>query len=164
MPNALAFLPNAIGQSQPPVLYGQVAYGQPAPTSFLQPLYVHLTDWTTDFFLTFENWPVIHGATLPAVGADVTIMVDNRENYRVVWWDGAWTAETQANPQVVDTVTTAESVAVLLATLRLVQVTATDSAKTTKPVVRTLIQGTPETVTASDSAASAETVIVGPPH
>lgn len=75
---------------QPPVAYGQVSRLQPLPTSFTDPLFVVLP-YDQDHAIRIDNWPVIHGATLPAAGADATLVRDDAQNWRLVWWDGAHT-------------------------------------------------------------------------
>ena len=72
---------------QPPVVYAQVSRLKPVPTSFTDPLYV-VFPYDPDHAIEVTNWPVIHGATLPAGGADVAVIYDDQHNARVVWWDG----------------------------------------------------------------------------
>lgn len=79
--------PSAPGQR--PVCYGQVSGRQPAPSSFTDPLFVVLPH-DTDYAERIDDWPVIHGATLPALGADVLVAIDERNNWRVVWWQGIY--------------------------------------------------------------------------
>ena len=71
------------------VLYAQVSTLQPAPAAFTDPLFVVLP-YDPDHALRMNGWPVIHGQTLPALGADVTVVVDDQHNHRVVWWDGVY--------------------------------------------------------------------------
>lgn len=83
-------LPNggrAPGQRQ--VVYGNVSRLQPAPSDFTDPLFVTLPFNPTHAYRVM-NWPVIHGATLPALGADVLVIFDDRKTVRVPWWDGVF--------------------------------------------------------------------------
>lgn len=73
---------------QPPVVYAQVSRLQAVPTSFSDSLFV-VIPYDPDHAIEIVNWPVIHGATLPAAGADVALVYDDQHNARVVWWDGA---------------------------------------------------------------------------
>lgn len=87
----MSFVTQALGHHGPapgqrPIVYGQVT--APAPTSFNDPLYVVVPDWSTDFYYTCTHFPAIHGLTLPAVGNDVEVSFDNRHNPRCTWWDG----------------------------------------------------------------------------
>jgi hypothetical protein len=76
---------------QRPITYGQVSRLQPAPLSFNDPLYVVLPDYSVDHAFKIDDWPAIHGATLPALGADVLVLIDDRNNKRVAWWAGTFT-------------------------------------------------------------------------
>ena len=93
MPNPLAILPNAVSQSQPQVIYGEVSSVLPAPSSFGAPLYVTRPGWDAGagFFWTFTDWPACHGSTLPAQGAACVLVVDTSGALRCVWWDSATT-------------------------------------------------------------------------
>lgn len=75
----------APGQRQ--VVYARVSTLQPAPGAFTDPLFITLP-YDPDRSIKIENWPVIHGATLPALGADALLVFDDLGNPRVVWWDG----------------------------------------------------------------------------
>lgn len=75
----------APGQRQ--VVLATVSTRQPAPGSFTDPLFVVL-DYDPDHAIRVDNWPVIHGATLPALGADVLLIFDDQHNARVAWWQG----------------------------------------------------------------------------
>ncbi len=94
MPNPLAILPNAVSQSQPQVIYGEVSSVLPAPSSFGAPLYVTRPGWDAGagFFWTFTDWPACHGSTLPAQGAACVLVVDTSGALRCVWWDGVYGA------------------------------------------------------------------------
>lgn len=86
MPSLLNMIPLAVGQSGPALVYAQVV--APAPFSFGGTMSVVTPDWSVDFPFLITNWPACHGATLPAVGDDVLIAIDNRGTQRVVWWGG----------------------------------------------------------------------------
>jgi hypothetical protein len=88
MPGPEDFYPRAPGQRA--VAHATVSTRQPAASSFTDPLFVVL-DYDTDDAIKVINWPVIHGATLPALGADVLVAFDEYKNARVLWWNGAHT-------------------------------------------------------------------------
>ena len=91
-PSPLNFLPEAAGQAQQQIIYGQVSPNQPLPTDFADPLYVIQTDWTTGIYFTIEpgRWKAEHGATLPAALADCLLIKDPRDNLWCVSWSGIY--------------------------------------------------------------------------
>lgn len=76
---------------QPQIAYATVSTLQPAPSTFTDPLFVVL-DYDPDGAHKFENWPAVHGGTLPTLGADVLLIIDDNGSKRVAWWDGQYTA------------------------------------------------------------------------
>jgi hypothetical protein len=89
MPGPQDFYPRAPGQR--PVAHATVSTRQPAPGAFTDPLFI-VMDYAPDDAIKIVNWPVIHGATLPALGADVLVQFDEYKNARVTWWDGVYSA------------------------------------------------------------------------
>lgn len=89
MPNPIQITPNG-GRAPDPnakLAYAKVSPRQPAPSSFSDPLFV-VFDYDPDTALTINQWPAIHGATLPAIGADVLLAHDSNNNWRIIWWAG----------------------------------------------------------------------------
>jgi hypothetical protein len=77
--------------AQRPNASGYVSRNRPAPTTFEDQLWVILPDYSTDRPFGPCEWGAIHGATLPAPGARVTVTFDDRDVPVVVWWQGAHT-------------------------------------------------------------------------
>lgn len=75
------------------VVDGFVSTTQPAPTSFSDQLFVVVPEYSTTEAFGPCDWGAIHGTALPAQGAKVVIVFDEREVPVVVWWEG-----TQAEP------------------------------------------------------------------
>jgi hypothetical protein len=88
--NVLNFLPNALGQGQERVSYGEVSHAQPLPTSFSQPLYVVQPDFTVDYYFTIPagQWFAANGAVMPTAGVPCLLILDNRGSMWCVAWGG----------------------------------------------------------------------------
>ncbi len=87
---------NMVKRSDPtperPVVGGYVSRSREAPKSFTDPLWVIVPGYSTAAPYKCE-WGALHGATLPAQGAQVQVAFDDNEVPRVVWWEGERTAE-----------------------------------------------------------------------
>lgn len=77
---------------QPQIVHARVSTLQPAPGTFNTPMFIVL-DHDPNTAYRIVNWPMIHGGTLPALGADVLVIIDDLGNKRVVWWDGVYTSD-----------------------------------------------------------------------
>ncbi len=92
MPNpATVLLHHSVGQAQERLLYGEVSLAQPVPQSFADPLYVVRPEFSNDWYWKITDWPACNGTALPIAGTPVLVVVDSRENPRVVWWESAST-------------------------------------------------------------------------
>lgn len=96
MPNILALAPSTVGQPRAGRIYGQVSTLRPAPASFTDTLYVVIPQWHDAYCFPIIHWSACHGATLPAHGADCILVVDDQRNMRCVWWDGVYSAASNA--------------------------------------------------------------------
>lgn len=99
MPNpaaALQVLSPLIDQRT--VVDGFVSTTHPAPTSFADQLFVVVPEYSTTQAFGPCDWGAIHGTTLPAQGAKVVIVFDEREVPVVVGWAGAFSAPTTWEP------------------------------------------------------------------
>lgn len=68
---------------------GYVSTNRPAPAAFGDPLWVILPNFSLD--VPFEcKWGAIHGATLPAPRADVSVIFDAQGRPNVFWWEGEY--------------------------------------------------------------------------
>lgn len=74
----------------PPVVDGKLSWNRPAPGSFADPLWVIVPSYSVEAPYKCERWGAIHGATLPAQGAECTVVMSANEVPTVVWWDGEW--------------------------------------------------------------------------
>lgn len=74
--------------SESPFLTGVVA--TPAPASFSDDLWVLLPEFSTERPLGPCQWKSEHGATLPAVGAKVVVVLDDDDVPTVIWWAGEY--------------------------------------------------------------------------
>lgn len=78
---------------------GYVSTSKPAPSSFDAQLWVVLPDFSPDHSLPV-TWSALHGQTLPAQGAQVLVVFDDRGAGYAMWWAGTltqfgpWTAIT----------------------------------------------------------------------
>lgn len=68
-----------------------VSTRKPAPSSHTDPLYV-VPAWRTDGSVLWkiDRWPALHGATLPAQGAECWVIFSDARNMAVLWWDGTY--------------------------------------------------------------------------
>jgi hypothetical protein len=87
---ALNLVPNAVGQSRPQLVSGQVSDAQPAPASFSDPLYVVIPQWRPDYYWIVNDWPADHGATLPTGGEACLLAYDDQRVLWVVRWKGTY--------------------------------------------------------------------------
>lgn len=69
------------------VVSGYVSKSKPAPASFSDPVWVIVPAHSLEVAIPCE-WGAIHGATLPAQGAQVTVVYDESDTGVVVWWAG----------------------------------------------------------------------------
>jgi hypothetical protein len=69
------------------VVSGYVSKSKPAPASFGDPVWVIVPSHSLEVAIPSE-WGAIHGATLPAQGALVTLVYDENDTGVVVWWAG----------------------------------------------------------------------------
>ncbi len=88
--SVLNFVTQAVGQHPSNPVYAEVDVRKPAPNSFSDPLWVVFPDWNSEIPFPCDNWPAIHGQTLPATGAPCMVAFDNHNNLRVLWWDGQY--------------------------------------------------------------------------
>src|ERR1035438_9997960 len=91
--SALSFLPHAVGQQRPQIIYATVSANQPVPSSFSDPLHV-VQPHAPTVFRTITDWPACHGSILPAAGADCICVYDDQQTLRCIWWDSPLTAFT----------------------------------------------------------------------
>lgn len=75
----------------PPVVPGYISRSKPAPASFAAPMWVIVPAYSTDSPYLCRQWGAIHGNTLPAQGAAVTVVMDIEDIPTVVWWAGEHT-------------------------------------------------------------------------
>jgi hypothetical protein len=73
------------------VVGGYVSRNRPAPVTFADELWVILPEYSLERLYGPCEWGAIHGATLPAQGARVVVIFDDRNIPVVVWWAGAHT-------------------------------------------------------------------------
>jgi len=92
---ALNLVPNAVGQSRPQLVSGQVSGAQPAPALFSDPLYVVIPQWRPDYYWKITAWTA---ASLPTGGEACTIIYDDQRTMRVVVWNGAGTGVAPSGP------------------------------------------------------------------
>jgi hypothetical protein len=74
----------------PPVVDGYVSRNKPAPSAFSDSLWVIVPGGSTAAPYRCERWGAIHGATLPAQGADVSLSMSQAGIPTVLWWAGEW--------------------------------------------------------------------------
>jgi hypothetical protein len=86
--SVLNFLPNALAQGNPPHLFARVSARMAPPADWNSPLWVTFTDWKPNADFVINDWPAIHGITLPNPGAECCVVFDDQENLRCVWWKG----------------------------------------------------------------------------
>lgn len=86
MPEADHLLGPAPGQAQ--VVRAKVSLRQPAPSDFTDPLFVVLEARDPNEAIEIANWPKLHGATLPELGAAVLLIFDDEHEPWVANWDG----------------------------------------------------------------------------
>jgi hypothetical protein len=72
-----------------PVVSGYVSRNRTAPATFNDQLWVILPEYSLERPFGPCEWGAIHGATLPAQGARVTVVFDDQDVPVVVWWAGA---------------------------------------------------------------------------
>lgn len=94
MPNPSVTVPNVRPAPQRLVVDGYVSTVQPAPTSFSDPLYVIVPEMSGDVPLGPCEWMEGHGTALPARGAKVVVVFDEREVPVIVWWEGQYVEPT----------------------------------------------------------------------
>jgi hypothetical protein len=82
------------------VVDGYVSTVQPAPSSFSDSLYVIVPEMSTEVPLGPCEWMEGHGTALPAQGAKVVVVFDEREVPVIVWWEGQY-AEPEPKPPLV---------------------------------------------------------------
>jgi hypothetical protein len=68
------------------LIQGKVA--EPVPASFNDSLWVVLPAFSTDRPFGPCEWGAIHGATLPALGAKVVLILDDEDDPHVISWQG----------------------------------------------------------------------------
>lgn len=73
------------------VVGGFVAPSRPAPAAFTDELWVILPEYSLDALIGPCEWGAIHGTSLPAAGAAVDVVFDDRNIPVVVWWEGVYT-------------------------------------------------------------------------
>ncbi len=72
---------------QPSIAYATVSSRKALPATFTDPLWV-VMPYDPDRAIRIDNWPRIHGATVPAAGARVLLAFDEYHNVSCVYWDG----------------------------------------------------------------------------
>ena len=91
MPDPLQlFARGGVAPGQRTIVDARVSALQPAPSVFTDPLFVVL-DYDPDHAIQIDNWPALHGNTLPALGATVTLAYatyNGQRNWRVIDWYG----------------------------------------------------------------------------
>jgi hypothetical protein len=87
MPDTLGYGGHA-PNPQDRIALGRVSTRQPAPSTFADPLFV-VFDSDPDHAIKFTEWPRLHGATLPALGAPVLVVTDDQDGAWVLLWSGA---------------------------------------------------------------------------
>lgn len=93
--NVLQILPHGgRAPGQPQIVAAKVSWLQPAPSSFTDPLFVTIDDLdpNTAYRIDSTHWWGIHGATLPALGADVLLLIDDHGVKWIVGWSGVYSA------------------------------------------------------------------------
>lgn len=78
--------------SQRQVISGFVSTAQPAPTGLDGTVYVIAPGYSIDRPLGPCKFTAVHGATLPAQGAECLVVFDDEGVPVVVWWDGTYGA------------------------------------------------------------------------
>jgi hypothetical protein len=79
---------------QRPILRGYISTGRPAPESFTDQVWVIAPGYSIDRPLGPCEWGAIHGAAMPAQGAEVVVSVDDKGIPTIVWWQGPQTSTT----------------------------------------------------------------------
>ncbi len=86
---------NGAGPTEhPPVVDGCVSRNKPAPSSFTDPLWVIVPSYSIEAPYKCLQWGAIHGVTLPAQGAEVSVVMSLAGVPTVVWWAGETVQET----------------------------------------------------------------------
>lgn len=90
MPDPSIQVRGVIPAPQRLVVDGYVSTVQPAPGSFSDSLYVIVPEMSTEVPLGPCEWMEGHGTALPAQGAKVVVVFDEREVPVIVWWEGQY--------------------------------------------------------------------------